>query len=210
MISSHMSIVDDGKAKINKFLKDEEIKTDAVVMTSFNDPTGKTTKAIQAFFSEGVPNTEDFELIDENGNLTTYKELVDSEKDYWITTKDKPPKIVKDQLGLVHVARADGKALIAIPFKNEEGEIKTYFADASQINIQSLDAYINSMSYRLRTLYRSGVHANITGQWSPELFEGTVIFDYSREKIIINGVTHGIEDGLKVIEGSLKVNNQDI
>ena len=211
MINSHMEEVDDGKNKIDKFLKGEEIKTDAVVMTSFNDPTGKTTKAIQAFFSEGVPNTADFELIDENGNLTTYEELVKSD-DFWSMQLGdrKAPKIVKDQLGLVHVSRPDGKALIAIPFKNEEGEIKTYFADASQLSIQSLDAYTNSMSYRLRTLYRSGVHANITGQWSPELFEGTVTFDYSREKIIINGIDHGIEDGLKVIEGSLKVNNQDI
>jgi len=210
MISSHMSIVDDGNAKINKFLKDEQIKTDAVVMTSFNDPTGKTTKAIQNFLKEGLPNSDNFQLIDKNGNPTTYKALVESEKDVWLTTDDKEPTIVKEQLGLVHVSRPDGMALIAIPFKNEEGKIETYYADASQFSIDSVDEYTNSMTYRLRTLYRSGVHSNITGQWSPDIFEGTVTFDYAREKIIVNGVTHGIEDGLKVIKGSLEHNNQDI
>jgi len=210
MISSHMSIVDDGKAKINKFLKDEEIKTDAVVMTSFNDPTGKTTKAIQNFLKEGLPNSDNFQLMDKNGNPTTYKALVESEKDVWLMTDDKEPTIVKEQLGLVHVSRPDGMALIAIPFKNEEGKIETYFADASQFSIDSVDEYTNSMSYRLRTLYRAGVHANITGQWSPDIFEETVTFDYAREKVIINDIPHGIEEGLIKIEESLKGNNQDI
>jgi hypothetical protein len=210
MISEHMEVVDTGKAKINKFLKDEEIKTDAVVMTSFNDKTGKTTKAIQNFLTEGLPNSDNFQLLDKNGNKTTYKELVESEKDVWIMTDDKAPTIVKEQLGLVHVSRPDGMALIAIPFKNEEGKIETYFADASQLSIESVDKYTNSMSYRLRTLYRAGVHANITTQWSPEFFEGTVTFDYAREKVIIDNVEHGIEDGLLVIENSLKANNQDL
>ena len=210
MISSHMSIVDDGKAKINKFLKDEQIKTDAVVMTSFNDPTEKTTKAIQTFLKEGLPNSDNFQLMDKNGNPTTYKALVESEKDVWLMTDDKAPTIVKEQLGLVHVSRPDGMALIAIPFKNEEGKIETYFADASQLSIASVDEYTNTMTYRLRTLYRAGVHANITGQWSPEIFEGTVTFDYAREKVIIDDIPHGIEEGLIKIEESLKGNNQDI
>jgi hypothetical protein len=210
MLSSHMEIVDAGNAKVNKFLKDEEIKTDAVVMTSFNDKTGKTTKAIQNFLKEGLPNSDNFQLLDKEGNKTTYKELVESEKDVWVMTDDKAPTIVKEQLGLVHVSRPDGLALIAIPFKNEEGKIETYFADASQFSIESVDKYTNSMSYRLRTLYRAGVHANITTQWSPEFFEGTVTFDYAREKVIIDNVEHGIEDGLLVIENSLKANNQDL
>jgi hypothetical protein len=45
---------------------------------------------------------------------------------------------------------------------------------------------------------------------SPELFEGDVTFDYAREKIYINGVEHGIENGLKVIAGSLNKDRQDI
>ena len=210
MLSSHMEIVNGGNTEINNFLKDEEIKTDAVVMTSFNDKTGKTTKAIQNFLKEGLPNSDNFQLLDKNGNKTTYKKLVESEKDVWIMTDDKAPTIVKEQLGLVHVSRPDGLALIAIPFKNEEGKIETYFADASQFSIESVDKYTNSMTYRLRTMYRAGVHANITTQWSPEFFEGTVTFDYAREKIIVNGVDHGIEDGIAAIKGSLKANNQDL
>ena len=92
MINSQMSLVNDGQDKINKFLKDEEIKTDAVVMTSFNDTSGKTRKAVQDFFSAGVPNTADFQLIDENGNPTTYAELVEND-DFWSMQlgKRKPP-----------------------------------------------------------------------------------------------------------------------
>ena len=40
-------------------------------------------------------------------------ELVGSEEDFWVHTKDKPPTVVKEQIGLVHVPRPDGKALIA-------------------------------------------------------------------------------------------------
>tara|TARA_R110000765_G_scaffold186125_2_gene291765 strand:+ start:35 stop:2419 length:2385 start_codon:yes stop_codon:yes gene_type:complete len=208
MISSHMAKVDDGKAKINKFLKDEEIKTDAVVMTSFNDPTGKTTKAVQTFLKEGLPNSKDFKLIDQNNNPTTYQALVDKKDGFW--SKDTPPTIVKEQVGLVHISRPDGMALIAIPFKSEDGEIETYYADASQFSIASVDEYTNDMMFQLRTLYRAGVWTNIKGKWSPDVFEGTVTFDYAREKIIINGIDHGIDGGLDVIKGSLVKNNQDI
>jgi len=208
MISSHMAKVDDGKAKINKFLKDEEIKTDAVVMTSFNDPTGKTTKAVQTFLKEGLPNSKDFKLIDQNNNPTTYQALVDKKDGFW--SKDTPPTIVKEQVGLVHISRPDGMALIAIPFKSEDGEIETYYADASQFSIASVDEYTNDMMFQLRTLYRTGIWSGIKGKWSPDVFEGTVTFDYAREKIIINGIDHGIDGGLDVIKGSLVKNNQDI
>ena len=210
MISSHMAKVDDGQAKINKYLKDEEIKTDAVVMTSFNDLTGKTTKAVQTFLKEGLPNSDNFQLMDQNGNPTTYKALVESEKDVWIMTDDKAPTIAKEQLGLVHVSRPDGIALIAIPFKGEDGKIETYYADASQLSIGSVDEYTNDMMFQLRTLYRTGIWSGIKGKWSPDVFEGTVTFDYAREKIIINGIDHGIDGGLDVIKGSLVKNNQDI
>ena len=57
MLSSHMEIVDAGNAKVNKFLKDEEIKTDAVVMTSFNDPTGKVVLSAPSVNPNGTPLT---------------------------------------------------------------------------------------------------------------------------------------------------------
>ena len=201
----------DDKKRMNKFLDPEKsIVTDALVMTSFNDPTGKTTKLVRDFIKEGLP--KDFQLITEKGEVTTYNELVESEEDFWVYTKDNPPTVVKEQVGLVHVPRPDGKALIAIPFKNEEGDIHMYYADADQIKSESLTNYTNSMSYRLRSMYRQGIWGNVQS-WSPEFFEGTVTFNYSgdsKNKIIINDVGHGIEDGVRAIEGDLIKKRQDI
>ena len=40
--------------------------------------------------------------------------------------------------------------------------------------------------------------------------EGTVVFDYSQDKIFINGIKHDIDEGLDKISNSLNANNQDI
>jgi len=67
------------------------------------------------------------------------------------------------------------------------------------------------MQFKVRSIYRQGLHANIRGQWAPEVFEGSVIFDYNTEKIYINGVEQdGIEEGLREIEGFLIKSGQDI
>ncbi len=198
------------KKKLNEYL-DAEIKTDAIVMPSFNDPTGKTSKNIKTLFSEGLPGGDDFALIDPAGNETTYSELKDKSDGFW--DKGEGPEIVKDQIGLVHVARPDGKALIAIPFKNKETkEIEVYYADASQLVTPKgapLNNYINSMEFRVRSMYRQGIWANVK-KWTPEIFGGSVTFDYANNKIFIGGTEYGVEDGLKEIEGDLIKTGQDI
>ena len=198
------------KKKMDEFLDPGKLVgiTDAVIMGSFNDPTGKTTKHIRNLIEEGLP--QNFELIDKKGNETTYNKLVESEEDFW-TIGDKPPTVVKAQIGLVHVPRVDGTAMLIIPFKNEEGDILTYYAKASQIQAPALDKYVNSMQFKVRSIYRQGLHANIRGQWAPEVFEGSVVFDYATNKIYINGVEqNGIEEGLREIEGFLTKSGQDI
>ena len=198
------------KKKMDEFLDPGKSVgiTDAVVMTSFNDPTGRTTKQVHSILKEGLP--KDFDLTDKKGNKTTYNKLVESEEDFW-TIGDKPPKIVLGQVGLVHVPKVDGTAMIAIPFKNEEGDIHIYYAEASQIKAPALNKYVNSMQFKVRSIYRQGLHANIRGQWAPEVFEGSVVFDYATNKIYINGVEqNGIEEGLREIEGFLTKSGQDI
>ena len=212
MVNSQMTLVNKGKDKISKFLDPEkEIATDALVMTSFNDLTNRTTVKIKDLFKEGLP--ENFALIDSDGNNTTYNQLVEDEQGIFKDPGDKPPVVVKEQIGLVAVSRPDGKPLILIPFKNKDGEIDNYYAEYDQIQAPSMNAYVNSMSYQLTTMYRNGIHANITTQWAPKVFEGTVVFNYAggpEEKVIVNGISMGVEEGLKAVRLFLQDNGQDL
>lgn len=213
MVDSQMDLVNKGKDKIGKFLDPEKsITTDALIIPSFNDPTNKTTVKIQDLVSEGLP--ENFALIaigkDGTETKTTYNELV--EKEDGIFAGDKPPTIVKDQMGLVAVSRPDGKPLILIPFKNEEGEIDNYYAEYDQIQAPSINAYVNSMSFKLTTMYRNGIHAKVQ-QWAPKVFEGSVIFNYNgspEEKVIVNGISMSVEEGLKNIRLFLQENGKEL
>tara|TARA_R100000951_G_scaffold12825_2_gene10252 strand:- start:4436 stop:6889 length:2454 start_codon:yes stop_codon:yes gene_type:complete len=213
MVDSQMTLVNKGKDKISKFLDPKkDIATDALIIPSFNDPTNKTTVKIKNLFKEGLPENFALIAIGEDGTetKTTYNELV--EKEDGIFAGDKPPTIVKDQMGLVAVSRPDGKPLILIPFKNEEGKIDNYYAEYDQIQAPSMNAYVNSGSFRLTTMYRNGIHANVQ-QWAPKLFEGSVIFNYSggpEEKVIANGISMGVEEGLKAVRLFLQDKGQDL
>ena len=216
MVDRHMEEVDASKEKLTKFLDPgNSITTDALIIPSFNDPTNNTTVKIRDLFSEGLPENFSLLSIDDNGDeiKTTYNQLVEDDRGIFKEAGDKPPTIVKDQMGLVAVSRPDGKPLILIPFKNKDGEIDNYYAEYDQIQAESINNYVNSMSYQLNTMYRNGIHANITTQWAPKVFEGTVIFNYAggpEEKVIVNGISMGVEEGLKAIRLFLEENSQDL
>ena len=130
------------------------------------------------------------------------------------------PKIVKNQLGLVAVPRPDGKALLFIPFKDQNtGEVHNYYATADQIQAPSINEYTTSQSFKLTALYRKGIWANLQS-WTPEIFEGTVRFDYTNpvdEQITLgitkenpNGITMGVAEGLEVLLKYLSDNGQEL
>ena len=190
MVDRHMKEVDNSKEKLSKFLDPEKsIATDALIIPSFNDLTNNTTVQIQDLVKEGLPENFSLIYIDDDGNevKTTYNQLVEDDRGIFKDARDKPPTIVKDQMGLVAVSRPDGKPLILIPFKNKDGEIDNYYAEYDQIQAESINNYVNSMSYQLTTMYRNGIHANVQ-KWAPEVFEGSVVFNYAggpEEKIIV-------------------------
>ena len=214
MVDRHMEEVEDSNEKVTKFLNPEQsISTDALIMPSFNDLTNNTTVQIQDLFSEGLPENFALISIDDDGNevKTTYNQLVEDDRGIFKDARDKPPTIVKDQMGLVAVSRPDGKPLILIPFKNKDGEIDNYYAEYDQIQAESINNYVNSMSFRLATMYRNGIHANLNEPWAPKVFEGSVIFNYNgspEEKIIVNKISMGVEEGLKAIRLYLQRNDK--
>ena len=208
------------KKKINDYL-DAEIPTDAIVMPSFSDPTGKTAKNIKSIFKEGLPGGDKMEVITPDDKVIKSSEIKD---DMDLGKRDENPELVLDQIGLVHVARPDGKALIALPYKHPKtGDIKIYYVDATNIvgsEGSALNNYTSSMQFRVRSMYRQGIWANVRS-WSPEIFGGSVTFVYydsdeakeagkSANKIFIGDTEYDLEDGLKEIEGSLIKNGQDI
>ena len=211
MVDTHISKVTKDQKKISDFLDpDKSIATDAIILPSFDDPTGKTTTQIKDLFSEALPPM--FQLQDKNGNPSTYQQLLESDEGFWKNAEDNPPTIVKDQVGLVHVATPDGKSLIAIPFKNKDGETEMFYAPSDQIQSDAINQYVGSQMYKLRSIYRKGIWANVQ-TWTPEIFEGTVTFDYSNpndEKITVNGITMGVEEGLKAILLYMEDNNSEL
>ena len=203
MTSYDKDIKADNK-KINTYLE-SQIKTDALVLTSFGDKTAKTAVAMRNFFEEGI--RDDFSLIDENGENISYEEV---RKD--LTVSNKAPTVVKNKIGLVAVPRVDGKALIAIPLKDTTGKITTYYADASQLKIPGLDQYTTTLDFKVNSLYRKGIWANVN-KWAPEIFEGTVLFDYAHAegpKIFIAGVRYNEAEGLLELANILKRENASL
>mgnify|MGYP003624183657 CR=1 FL=1 len=189
----------------------KDIPTDVIIMPSFGDPGGTTSELVKNLFKEGL--FDDFQLIDKTGQPITYREVKEQQKGIFANSGDDAPEIDYNAMGLAHVPRPDGKAVIAIPFVgiNSKGE-KTkemYFADADQLKTPAgskLSNYINSMQFRVRTTYRHGLWADLP-VWEPEYFidtdeflpdgdtpnptkgMSTVRFDYAKKKIYILDTT---------------------
>jgi hypothetical protein len=220
MVSEISRLVNKYDNKISKDSKElegyfnKDIPTDVIIMPSFADPSGTTTEKIKDLFKDGL--FDDFQLLDKTGQPVSYGEVKENEKGIFNPSnygktgqKYKNATIDYEAMGLAHVPRPDGKAVIAIPFVgyDEKGN-KTkemYFADADQIKTPAgsrLNNYVNSTQFRVRTAYRHGLWADLP-VWEPDYFidtdrflpdgitenptfgEPTVRFDYANKKIYI-------------------------
>tara|TARA_R110002020_G_scaffold60656_2_gene164131 strand:+ start:1186 stop:3666 length:2481 start_codon:yes stop_codon:yes gene_type:complete len=217
-------LVDKYDTRISKDSKElegyfnKDIPTDVIIMPSFADPSGTTTEKVRELFKGGL--FDDFQLLDKTGNPITYGEVKENEKGIFNLSnygktgqKYKSPEIDYEAMGLAHVPRPDGKAVIAIPFVgyNEDGTItkEMYFADVDQIQTPAgsrLNNYVNSTQFRVRTAYRHGLWADLP-VWEPDYFidtdsflsdgvtenptfgQPTVRFDYANKKIYILDTT---------------------
>ena len=173
---------------------------DALVLPSFADPSGGTTKTVRSIFEDGFPgsNSDDFSLIDpETGHKTSYGKLKENNPELFAHDDDGHNGIVLKKMGIVHISGANGEKLLAIPIKLKDGKTKTYFADASQIageNGGPLNRYLNSDEYKVRSFYSNGRTYSIPTE-TPDIFEGSVIFNYATEEIAIDNPALPLLDG---------------
>lgn len=225
-------MLEDRKA-IETTLKNDTIKFDGLVDTSYGDTTDKTKTVINKAIEKGL--TDNIAVITEAGEEpTSYKQ--------YIREKYGEGDVVEIDVtksGLVNVANPSGVPMIAVSIKSkikkgddiDIGDTEYIFIPQSEINAytdgeSTIDNYVNSTGFKVNRLYAEGLAHNVNS-WSPELFtvgpEGEesskVEFKYQKDDgsenpkpIIITSMSnegvitttaHSKEAGLTILEGLL-------
>ena len=186
------------RTSIEKDLDAAQNKFDAIIDLSFADPTGKNSKAIKDVLSPGklVDQTS---VLTDNGQRISFGEYVDKEfgKDNY--------KIIKEQTGLVNVASPDGTPLIRVVIedlgKGKDKKTKTdqIYIPANEILSESTQKFTTSTAFRLQRLWGTG-DAGSLESWSPPLFGGSVVFDYTRNEVQIYDEDKSKQEGKDIFK----------
>jgi len=217
---------------IETTLKNDTIKFDGLVDTSYGDTTDETKTAINNAIKEG--------LNDNIAVITMAGEEKIGYKQYIRETYGEGDvvEINVAQTGLVNVANPSGVPMIAVSIKSKVkkndkdiGDTEYIFIPASEINAytdgdSTIDNHVNSTGFKVNRLYAEGLAHNVTS-WSPEIFtvgpkgeeSSKVEFKYQNDNgsenskpIIITSMNsegvitttaHAKAEGLKILEGLL-------
>ena len=225
-------MLEDRKA-IETTLKNDTIKFDGLVDTSYGDTTDKTKTVINKAIEKGLTNN--IAVITEAGEEPIAYEQYIREK----YGEGDVVEIDVTKSGLVNVANPSGVPMIAISLKSKVkkgddidiGTTEYIFIPQSEINAytdgeSTIDNYVNSTGFKVNRLYAEGLAHNVNS-WSPELFtvgpEGEesskVEFKYQNDDgsenpkpIIITSINnegvitttaHSKTEGLTILEGLL-------
>ena len=219
------------ESKTNKTLDLEFDKPDPsmdnlVLRTFGSKEDGTHIEDIRSLFTEGINRNAAFEIGDET---IAFKDIKEWEEDN-LKKKDRifadgydNIEVDKNNIGLLHLPRTDGKSLIYIPFKNKvTGETGGYYLNADQIDSDVMNKYTSSTDFLVRRIWVEG-EGGLVNNWPPPEFnpEPTdpsypqVIFDYVNNEVHIknsegNFVRHSEDIGMKKIANSLNHNNQKL
>ena len=213
-------------------LKNDTIKFDGLVDTSYGDTTDETKTAINNAIKEG--------LNDNIAVITIAGEEPIAYKQYIRETYGEGDvvEINVDQTGLVNVANPSGVPMIAVSIKSKVkkndkdiGDTEYIFIPASEINAytdgdSTIDNHVNSTGFKVNRLYAEGLAHNVKS-WSPEIFtvgpEGKetskvefkyqnadgsenpkpIIITSMNSEGIITTTAHNKTKGLEILEGLL-------
>ena len=213
-------------------LKNDTIKFDGLVDTSYGDTTDETKTAINNAIKEG--------LNDNIAVITIAGEEPIAYKQYIRETYGEGDvvEINVDQTGLVNVANPSGVPMIAVSIKSKVkkgdkdiGDLEYIFIPASEINAytdgdSTIDNHVNSTGFKVNRLYAEGLAHNVKS-WSPEIFtvgpEGEetskvefkyqnadgsenpkpIIITSMNSEGIITTTAHNKTKGLEILEGLL-------
>jgi hypothetical protein len=193
---------------VEKYLDAGQNKFDAIIDLSFADPTGKNSKAIKEVLAPGKLVDQTAVLTD-NGQRISFGEYVDKEfgKDNY--------KIIKEQTGLVNVASPDGTPLIRVVIedlgKGKDKKTKTdqIYIPANEILSESTQKFTTSTAFKLQRLWGTG-DAGSLESWSPPLFGGSVVFDYTRNEVQIYDEDKSKQEGKDIFKTYTKADGMQI
>ena len=217
---------------IKTTLKNDTIKFDGLVDTSYGDTTDETKTAINNAIKKGL--TDNIAVITVAGEEPmAYKQYI--RKTYG---EGDVVEIDVDKTGLVNVANPSGVPMIAVSIKSKVkkgdkdiGDTEYIFIPASEINAytagdSTIDNHVNSTGFKVNRLYAEGLAHNVNS-WSPEIFtvgpkgeesskvefkyqnaDGSenpkpVIITSMNKEGVITTTAHAKEAGLKILEGLL-------
>lgn len=231
-VKQFQQVMLEDRKTIETTLKNDTIKFDGLVDTSYGDTTDKTKTAINTAIKKGL--SDDVAVITEGGEEPTpYKQYIREKYG-----EGDAVEIDVAKSGLVNVANPSGNPMIAISIKSKVktgdiniGDTEYLFIPASEINAytngeSTLDEHINSTAFKVNRLYAEGLAHNVT-TWTPEMFivgpEGEesskVEFKYQNDDgsenskpVIITSIdkegvvtttAHAKDSGLQILEGIL-------
>ena len=210
---------DKKQSKNNDLLDKEynkEIKTDLGWNMNWWGDKENTAKVQDAWERKFIDNSwiSTTNIIHpETGEPVNAGEYFD-DMDWWDKDAQKQIKVSKENIGLMSVSRADGVALLSIPIIDKNGNAQTLMVPANQFKNESMDKWINSAEYMASRIWNDGVHTNLPSKsYKPNLLqlpaEGNspaqiIEFNYNKNTVIINGVSHSRSEGLAKISTALQ------
>lgn len=117
--------------------------------------------------------------------------------------------IIEEQMGVLNLELGDDGAMIYVPIKitsggNHVGRVFNYLIPAHYFDLPALSEYVNSPEMEINTQWNTGVLKRVPS-WSPNQYSN-VTFDYTNNKVIIDGESHDKAPGLSILVQN-KINN---
>lgn len=189
----HVNNLNTHEGEADAKLKNDEIKFDALVDTSFGSMKKDAKEALHKVIKTGLQDNT--MVYDGNGEKISFAQYVDQNYDPAMSNKQNY-KILPDQSGLVNVSNQQGEPMLAIGIQNtgasgeQSGKIEWVFINADQMDvvtgpdrISPLKTYTNSVQYKMMTLFSNGEAHNVS-KWAPDVFTN-VTFDYTSSTPIV-------------------------
>ena len=187
--------MEEDNEKLNKEFS-KKIKTDALIIRDFgtkDDGGIKNTEYVKKQFKSVFWDESQKRGVFPPGmKIRTQDGSYDGD---WATYMDKQTMwgdvdytINVEGIGLSNVPSVDGKQMLYVPIQFTSGPKKgesTYFlVDATQLQSDELDDWVNSAEFQIQKMYARGEWANVN-TYEPEMFDN-VRFDYTNNKIYID------------------------
>lgn len=185
---------------------DKNIKSDMGWNMNWWGNKESTAKVQEAWENKFATNAvwSNLDVIDPNTGEPVSASKYFADMNFWTDVKAEEIKVDTKNIGLLSVSRADGKSMLVVPIIDKDGNAHELMVPSYQFQNESMDAWTGSAEYMAARMWNDGVHTNLPNKnYSPNLFDGNVRFDYANNVIYINNKPYSKQKGLALVANQL-------